>query len=141
MGKRKFRLKSVKNYERKRYQRRAAHVHVDEVKVSIPHQVYTCRDHVDDHVHVDELKVSIPLHVYTCRDRVDKLNISIPLHIYTSLPSTDAGILYSRLDKLKVLPEGWVTSSILVFLHHYLHCITNLHVFLLVILVLTSLVC
>ena len=83
-------------------------------------------------------KVSIPLHVYTCRDRVDKLNISIPLHIYTSLPATDAGILYSRLDKLKVLPEGWVTSSIQVA-GFYLHCITNLRVFLLVILVLTKL--
>ena len=95
MGKRKFRLKAVKNYERKKYQNR---------------------------VHLEELKVSIPLSIYRSLAVPDasseELKVSIPLSIYKSSAVPDANTLRARLDMLNMLPEGWVTSFVQVSLLH-----------------------
>ena len=88
MGKRKLRLKAVKNYERKKYHGKASW------KVSIPIEYYTnCHSTVPDDNTESELK------------------ISIPLQFYTSSTVPDASKLRARLDMCNLLPKEWVMSS------------------------------
>ena len=84
MGKRKFRLSTRKNYERKKYQNKRKALSSTEL-VKIPR---------------------------TICDPTELL-VHVPQTIYCDATTSDPKLLYERIQSLKILPEGWVLENLL----------------------------
>ena len=104
MGRRKFKLRVPKNYERKKYARK-------EFVVSIPRSALLCP-------FAKVLPTTVSNYDSTEAQSVVEANpseliIQIPISSYTASPVGDASQLHKRLMSSQSLPEGW-TSSLLI---------------------------
>ena len=88
MGRRKFRLSTRKNYERKKYQtRREMLSEPSEFIVKIPHTVCSMAD--------------------------DELLVHVPQTIYFDATTSDPKVLCQRIQTSNVLPKEWILENLL----------------------------
>ena len=106
MGKRKFRLKTIKHYERKKY----AKLQRESPLSTLPHPAIIPKSNCD--VATEPTKLLKPADV-----KPSSLIIQIPISIYTASPVCDASHLQKRLMSCASLPEGWTWSLLISDLH------------------------